>query len=63
MDLGPTDAVEVIPPSKPGRGRRFTADEKREMVEEAPAPGQSISGRREAVRPLAQPAVPLAASG
>lgn len=43
MDLGQTDEVEVIPPSKPGRRRRFTAEEKRKMVEEASAPGQSIS--------------------
>jgi transposase len=43
MDLGQIDEVEVIPPSKPDRRRRFTADEKRKMVEEVSAPGQSIS--------------------
>ena len=45
MDLGRMhgEDVEVIPPAKPGRKRKFKADEKRKMVEEASAPGQSIS--------------------
>jgi hypothetical protein len=58
MDLGQTrgEDVEVIPPAKTGRRRKFKADEKRKLVEEATAPGQSISSReadtnRRTVRP------------
>jgi transposase len=37
------DGIEVIEKAQPGRRRRFTAEEKRQLVEEATAPGSSIS--------------------
>src|ERR1700685_1644865 len=36
-------AVEVISPPRAGRKRRFTAEEKRRLVEEAALPGASVS--------------------
>ena len=43
---------DLIPP-KPGRRRRFTAEQKRAVLEEAPGPGQSPSetARRYGVSP------------
>lgn len=45
--------VEVITPARPSRRRRFNADEKRRMLEEAGAPGNSVSevARRYGVSP------------
>ena len=43
MELGPIPEVEVISPARPGRRRRYTAEEKRRIVEETKAPGQSVS--------------------
>ena len=45
--------VDVIAPARPGRRRRFTAEEKRKIVEETTAPGQSVSAvsRRYGVSP------------
>jgi transposase len=43
MELGTGPEVEVITPARPGRRRRFTADEKRRIVEETTTPGQSVS--------------------
>ena len=43
MELGTSPEVEVISPAKPGRRRRFTAEEKRRIVEETTVPGQSVS--------------------
>jgi transposase len=43
MELGTSPEVEVISPAKPGRRRRFTAEEKRKIVEETTVPGQSVS--------------------
>lgn len=45
MDLGRPHEheVDVIPPARTGRRRKFKPEEKRKMVEEASAPGQSIS--------------------
>ena len=45
--------VEVMKEARPGRRRRFSIEEKRRMVEEAAAPGESISAvaRRNGVSP------------
>jgi transposase len=45
--------VEVIVPARPGRRRNYSAEEKRRMVEEASAPGSSVSAvaRRYSVAP------------
>lgn len=45
--------VEVIVPARPGRRRRFNAEEKRRMLDEAAAPGSSMSevARRYGVSP------------
>ena len=44
MDLGQTRRrCGSDSPAKMGRRRKFKADEKRKLVEEATAPGQSIS--------------------
>ena len=53
MELGTSPEVEVISPARPGRRRRYTADEKRRIVEETKAPGQSVSAvsRRYGVSP------------
>src|SRR5690242_1805211 len=53
MSTGPEPEVEVIAPARQGRLRRFTADEKRKIVEEATAPGQSVSAvsRRYGISP------------
>jgi transposase len=37
------DGIEIIERPQPGRRRRFTAEEKRQLVAEAMAPGSSIS--------------------
>jgi transposase-like protein len=37
------DGIEVIERPRPGRRRRFTAEEKQQLVAEAMAPGSSIS--------------------
>jgi len=37
------DGIEVIERPQPGRRRRFTAEEKRQLVAEATAPGSSVS--------------------
>src|SRR5579864_6434794 len=53
MDLGTSPEVEVIEPARPGRRRRYTAEEKRRIVEETTVPGQSVSAvsRRHGVSP------------
>ena len=53
MELGTSPEVEVISPAKPGRRRRFTAEEKRRIVEETTVPGESVSAvsRRYGVSP------------
>jgi transposase len=53
MELGTSPEVEVISPARPGRRRRYTAEEKRRIVEETKAPGQSVSAvsRRYGVSP------------
>ena len=53
MEPGPISEVEVIEPARQGRRRRFTAEEKRKIVEETAVPGQSVSSvsRRYGVSP------------
>ena len=53
MEPGLNPEVEVIEPARPGRRRRFTAEEKRRIVEETAVPGQSVSSvsRRYGVSP------------
>lgn len=53
MELGTGPEVEVISPARQGRRRRYTAEEKRRIVEETKAPGQSVSAvsRRYGVSP------------
>ena len=53
MELGTSPEVEVISPARPGRRRRYTAEEKRRIVEETKVPGQSVSAvsRRFGVSP------------
>lgn len=53
MSTGFDSEVEVIAPARVGRRRRFTADEKRKIVEETTVPGQSVSAvsRRYGVSP------------
>jgi len=53
MDTGQRPEVEVIEPARQGRRRVYTADEKRRIVEETRAPGQSVSSvsRRFGVSP------------
>jgi transposase len=53
MDLETSPEVEVIEPARPGRRRRYTAEEKRRIVEETTVPGQSVSAvsRRHGVSP------------
>jgi len=53
MEPGLNPEVEVIEPARPGRRRRFTAEEKRKIVEETVVPGQSVSSvsRRYGVSP------------
>jgi transposase len=53
MEPGAIPEVEVIEPARPGRRRRFTADEKRRIVEETTVPGHSVSSvsRRYGVSP------------
>jgi len=43
-----TPEIEVIEPARPGRRRRFSAEEKRKILAESEMPGSSISlaGRR-----------------
>jgi transposase len=45
--------VEVIEPTRPGRRRRYTAEEKRQFLQEAAGPGSSISAvaRRYGISP------------
>ena len=43
MEPGTSPEVEVFSPARPGRRRRYTAEEKRRIVEETKAPGQSVS--------------------
>ena len=43
MEPGPIPEVEVIEPARPGRRRRYSAEEKRRIVDETRAPGQSVS--------------------
>lgn len=42
MEPGPISEVDVIEPARPGRRRRFTAEEKRKIVEETAVPGQNV---------------------
>ena len=53
MSLGPNAEVDVIPAAREGRRRRFSAEEKRKIVEETVAPGQSVSAvsRRYGISP------------
>jgi transposase-like protein len=53
MELGTSPEVEVISPARQGRRRRYTAEEKRRIVEETKVPGQSVSAvsRRYGVSP------------
>lgn len=53
MEPGPSPEVEVFSPPRQGRRRRFTAEEKRKIVEETTVPGQSVSAvsRRYGVSP------------
>jgi transposase len=53
MEPGTSPEVEVFSPARPGRRRRFTAEEKRKIVEETTVPGQSVSAvsRRYGVSP------------
>ena len=48
-----TDEVEVIDLPRPGKKRRFTAPEKKRLLEEALAPGASVSSvaRRYGISP------------
>ena len=48
-----TDQVEVIDLPRPGKKRRFTAPEKKRLLEEAQAPGASVSSvaRRYGISP------------
>jgi transposase len=43
MSTGLDPEVEVIAPARPGRRRRFSAEEKRKIVEETMVPGHSVS--------------------
>jgi transposase len=53
MEPGLIPEVEVIEPARSGRRRRFTAEEKRKIVEETTVPGHSVSSvsRRYGVSP------------
>jgi len=53
MEPGPIPEVEVIEPPRPGRRRRYSAEDKRRIVEETRVPGQSVSSvsRRYGVSP------------
>jgi transposase len=53
MEPGTSPEVEVFSPARPGRRRRFTAEEKRKIVEDTTVPGQSVSSvsRRYGVSP------------
>ena len=53
MEPGPIPEVEVIEPARPGRRRRYSAEDKRRIVEETRTPGQSVSSvsRRYGVSP------------
>ena len=53
MEPGPIPEVEVIEPARPGRRRRYSAEDKRRIVEETRVPGQSVSSvsRRFGVSP------------
>jgi transposase len=53
MSTGLNAEVDVIPAAREGRRRRFSAEEKRKIVEEAVAPGQSVSAvsRRYGISP------------
>ena len=53
MEPGPIPEVEVIEPPRPGRRRRYSAEDKRRIVEETRVPGQSVSSvsRRFGVSP------------
>ena len=53
MEPETSPEVEVFSPARPGRRRRFTAEEKRKIVEETTVPGQSVSAvsRRYGVSP------------
>jgi transposase len=53
MEPGPISEVEVIEPARPGRRRRYSAEDKRRIVEETRVPGQSVSSvsRRFGVSP------------
>jgi transposase len=48
-----TPEVEVIEPTRPGRRRRYSAEEKRQFLDEAEAPGSSMSAvaRRYGIAP------------
>jgi transposase len=52
VEVGP-DEVEVIDLPRPGKKRRFTAPEKKRLLEEAQAPGASVSSvaRRYGISP------------
>jgi transposase len=43
MEPGPIPEVEVIEPARPGRRRRYSAEDKRRIVEETRVPGHSVS--------------------
>ena len=53
MEPGPIPEVEVIDPPRPKRRRRYSAEDKRRIVEETRVPGQSVSSvsRRFGVSP------------
>ena len=53
METGQRPEVEVIEPARRGRRRLYSAEEKRRIVEETTAPGQSVSSvsRRFGVSP------------
>jgi transposase len=43
MEPRPIPEVEVIEPARPGRRRRYSAEDKRRIVEETRVPGHSVS--------------------
>src|SRR5678815_485567 len=62
MEPGPIPEVEVIEPARPGRRRRYSAEDKRRIVEETRVPGQSVSSVSRRFARVAQPGVQVAAA-